>query len=87
MCWFSLLGMWGRGVETGEAGSGTVELILTHAGVHVSYWEAALFSLRTVCMLADILWCQKVLLTPSQLPERASETQPRWSTSQGTISL
>lgn len=66
------------GVETGEVGSGTVELILTQTGVHVSYWETALFSLRTVCMLAEILWCQKVFLTPSQLPERASETQPQW---------
>lgn len=74
LCW-----VWGWGaVETGEAGSGTVELILTHTGVHVSCWETALFSLRTVCVLADILWCQKVFLTPSQLPGRASETQPQW---------
>lgn len=74
LCW-----VWGwEAVETGEVGSGTVELILTHTGVHVSCWETALFSLRTVCMLADILWCQKVFLTPSQLPERASETQPQW---------
>lgn len=78
-CAGSLCWVWGWGaVETGEVGSGTVELILTHTGVHVSCWETALFSLRTVCMLADNLWCQKVFLTPSQLPERASETQPQW---------
>lgn len=77
----------GGGVETGEVGSGTVELILTHTGVHVSYWETALFSLRTVCMLADILWCQRFFLLHLSCLRGPQRPNHGGSTSQGTMSL